>query len=239
MNLVVKSAIWSFIIQVIAGIFLVMAFFYKLTEGDLILRIIVILELVVQVIEAIFYVFIIKKFASGDIDTSFRYYDWFFSTPMMLISTLLFLVYLRTKPFDKKESFKEKEGEKPEEVDLNVKNIFMKNKLLISAMVIFNTLMLVVGFMGENKKMGKIPVFWIGAVFMILSFGCLGVFAGNEMLGKLFTSIMFVIWAMYGVAFLMPLTKKNIWYNILDLFSKNFYGVFLYIVMVVKYGRVL
>jgi len=235
MNLVVKSAIFSFIVQVIAGIFLILAFFYKLKEGDLILKTIVSLELVVQILEGIFYVFIIRKFAKGDIDTSFRYYDWFFSTPMMLISTMLFLVYLRTKPFEKKESFEEK----PEDVDLNVKNIFMDNKLLIAGMVIFNALMLVVGFMGEKGKMAKMPVFWLGTLFLIISFGYLNRFTGDEMMGKLFLLIMFIIWALYGVAFLMPLYKKNVWYSILDLFSKNFYGIFLYVVMVIKYGKIL
>ena len=42
----------------------------------------------------------------------------------------------------------------------------------------------------------------------------------------LFT-IFTILWALYGVAALMPYTLKNIGYNILDIFSKNFFGLFL------------
>ena len=35
-----------------------------------------------------------------------------------------------------------------------------------------------------------------------------------------------VVWALYGVAALMSYKWKNVGYNILDLFSKNFFGLF-------------
>jgi bacteriorhodopsin len=34
-------------------------------------------------------------------------------------------------------------------------------------------------------------------------------------------------WSLYGVAALLPYDTKNSMYNILDLFAKNFLGVFL------------
>jgi bacteriorhodopsin len=40
--------------------------------------------------------------------------------------------------------------------------------------------------------------------------------------------IMFGLWAMYGVAFLFPPAAKNIGYTVLDIFAKNFFGIFLY-----------
>ncbi len=104
MKLVVNTAIISLIVQIIAGVFLVFSYFYKLKPEDMILKTIVSMELIVQIIEAIFYVFIIRKFSKGDIDTSFRYKDWYFSTPLMLISTLLFLKWLDKKPVDLKET---------------------------------------------------------------------------------------------------------------------------------------
>jgi len=229
MTLVLKTAIFSFIVQIISGIFLLMAFFYKLQPKDMILKSIVTLELIVQVLEGIFYFFIIKKLSSGNFETSFRYYDWFLSTPAMLISTLLFLVYLNSKPF---------EENKDESVDLNVKNIFEKNKMLVFGVVWFNALMLLLGFYGEKGRLGKGFVFYFGTLFLVLSFYFLSKFS-EERYGKLFLSVMFVIWAMYGVAFMMPMDIKNISYNILDLFSKNFYGVFLYILMAIKYKRFL
>jgi hypothetical protein len=38
---------------------------------------------------------------------------------------------------------------------------------------------------------------------------------------------MFFIWALYGVAFLLPSIPKNIGYTILDILAKNFFGIFL------------
>ena len=39
---------------------------------------------------------------------------------------------------------------------------------------------------------------------------------------------MFFVWSLYGVAALLGDKLKNISYNILDIFAKNFYGLFLY-----------
>ena len=38
---------------------------------------------------------------------------------------------------------------------------------------------------------------------------------------------MFSAWSLYGVAAMFPSKEKNIGYNILDVFAKNFYGVYL------------
>jgi bacteriorhodopsin len=36
-----------------------------------------------------------------------------------------------------------------------------------------------------------------------------------------------IVWGLYGVAALMSYKVKNVMYNILDLFAKNFFGLFL------------
>jgi hypothetical protein len=36
-----------------------------------------------------------------------------------------------------------------------------------------------------------------------------------------------IVWSIYGVAALMSYKTKNIMYNILDLFAKNFFGLYL------------
>jgi len=42
----------------------------------------------------------------------------------------------------------------------------------------------------------------------------------------------FFFWSLYGVAALLPYYIKNTFYNILDLFAKNFFGLFLsYIIL--------
>ena len=40
--------------------------------------------------------------------------------------------------------------------------------------------------------------------------------------------ILFTLWIFYGVAAMLPDVPKNICYNTLDIFSKNFYGLFIY-----------
>jgi hypothetical protein len=40
-------------------------------------------------------------------------------------------------------------------------------------------------------------------------------------------AFMFVIWFLYGIAALFTPLWKNVSYNILDVFAKNFYGLFL------------
>jgi hypothetical protein len=45
---------------------------------------------------------------------------------------------------------------------------------------------------------------------------------------------MFGIWALYGVAFLCPSVVKNVSYTILDIFAKNFFGIFLYYIIANK-----
>lgn len=44
-------------------------------------------------------------------------------------------------------------------------------------------------------------------------------------------------WGFYGLAFLLPVNARNISYNFLDLFAKNFYGVFIYIVILRQYRQ--
>ena len=55
MNNVVISAIFSIIVQFIAGVFLVLGFFFKLKPEDEILKTILTMELVVQVVEFLMY----------------------------------------------------------------------------------------------------------------------------------------------------------------------------------------
>ena len=42
------------------------------------------------------------------------------------------------------------------------------------------------------------------------------------------------VWGLYGLASLMSYTYKNMAYNILDLFSKNFFGIFLAVVLLMQ-----
>jgi hypothetical protein len=45
--------------------------------------------------------------------------------------------------------------------------------------------------------------------------------------GKGIFNLIAVVWGMYGVAYMLPNTQKNILYNALDLISKNLFAVLL------------
>lgn len=46
--------------------------------------------------------------------------------------------------------------------------------------------------------------------------------------------IMLVIWAIYGLGPFLSVVNKNNLFNILDLFSKNFFGIYLSAILVSK-----
>jgi len=56
-------------------------------------------------------------------------------------------------------------------------------------------------------------------------------FAKYSFIGKSTFWYFSTIWALYGVASLLSYKWKNVLYNVLDLFSKNFFGLFLAFVL--------
>lgn len=99
-------------------------------------------------------------------------------------------------------------------------------------MLIVNWLMLLFGYLGEinvlEPKLGVV----IGFIFFAYTFKILYSNYGlKSETGLKLYYFMFVFWSLYGIDAVFDFTTKNISYNILDLFAKNFYGLFLYIVM--------
>ena len=96
-------------------------------------------------------------------------------------------------------------------------------------------MMLLCGYLVENGKMEKYTGIGIGFIFLLISFGLIyREFAQHTELGKLLFFFMFFIWSLYGVAAIFPFYIKNISYNILDIFAKNFFGLFLYAIILWK-----
>jgi bacteriorhodopsin len=94
-------------------------------------------------------------------------------------------------------------------------------------MFIANFVMLLVGFLAEKGLMDRVAALGIGfAAFGFVFKKLYDEFRTDESdkLYKLLTSV----WALYGVAFILPDVQKNIMYNCLDLISKNFFAFFLY-----------
>tara|TARA_Y100000816_G_scaffold288229_1_gene272412 strand:+ start:1961 stop:2653 length:693 start_codon:yes stop_codon:yes gene_type:complete len=206
----------SILIQFITGIVTFGGMFYKLPKQDNVLKDILGLETVVQLVEGIFYIYIISslRYMGSNVITKRRYLDWLITTPMMLLSTILYMEYENNKTTNK---------------IMNVKEFVSNNKENITNMFLFNTLMLVSGFLGEIGLMLKSITIPVGFVFLFLSFNIMYKnYVGKADINKRIFLLMTIVWSLYGVAAMFPTIIKNLSYNILDVISKNFYGLYLF-----------
>ncbi len=215
-SIITKSVYASLFIQLVTGIVSLYGIFIKLEKEDLILRDILVMENIVQFVEAFFYIYIafaIKNMYVSSI-TRRRYFDWVITTPTMIISTILFMNY--KKNLDNNEK------------TIRFKESILKYKKDIIKIVIYNFFMLVFGYLAEINIINKYLGIFIGFIFFSLSFNTLYKFTNNIKINKQLFSFMFVIWGLYGVAALFNVYSKNLFYNILDIISKNFYGLFIF-----------
>jgi len=219
-NTVVAKTIYaSLVIQIITTVISLEGLFKSLKEKDIVLKEILVLEGFVQLIEACFYIWVIFSIHNLNKVTPRRYVDWTFSTPIMLISTIVFMKYQEYKENNIDKSFR-------------LLDFFKENKSNIFKIFIFNGLMLLCGFLGEagiiDKRIG-IP---LGFVFFYMSFNLIyKEYAKKSKLGKKLFTFLVIVWGLYGVAAMTDLTTKNISYNILDIIAKNFYGLFIYYII--------
>ncbi len=216
-DLLLKNTIdASLFIQMVTLLLNLFAFFVPIDRWDFALKEILALETVVQVIELIFYGWYRNTLLEKVYDvTQFRYYDWFFTTPVMLFSTASYYGYLDKREEDGKEPF-------------SVWTFFQENANWILLMLFCNLLMLLFGYLQE-----------IGSITLVSSsiFGYLSLLGSFGILYKKFVTktprqqglfwFMFFVWSLYGVAAMLSSREKNIMYNVLDIFAKNFYGLFL------------
>jgi len=215
-TLVYKTIYLSLIVQIITTIISFNGLIIKLKEKDIVLKEILVLEGVVQLIESCFYVWVIFSIHDLNKVTPRRYIDWTFSTPIMLISTIVFMKY---------QEYKEKNIDKK----LKMIDFFKEHKYNIAKIFIYNGLMLLFGFLGETGIIDKRIGITIGFIFFYLSFNLIyKEYAKKSELGKKLFTFLVIVWGLYGIAAITDIKTKNISYNILDIISKNFYGLFIY-----------
>lgn len=216
MNTLNLSAYTSLGLQFITGIIEGQGLVLKLNPKDLILQDILLMELFVQAIEFIFYLYLVQSIVSGQLAktvTSHRYIDWSITTPIMLISFILFFKYLQ----------------KPDR-GIRFQQSFLEEKWNILKIVSANALMLLFGFLGERGIINQYLGVSIGFIPFAYIFKQLySNYAKETIIGTRLFYFSFLIWGLYGVAAVLPFAKKNTMYNILDLFAKNAYGLFLYV----------
>ena len=213
------TAVLSLTAQLVIGGITGLTFFFidtgktteESSENDFLVPILT-MELIVQAIELFWYSVVVLYYK--EIITWTRYVDWAVTTPVMLVTTALFFLHRRRR-----------RGETDDDTHL------MPGET--SIMLSFNMLMLSLGFSAET---GLIPVdiaVLAGGLCLLVSYYVLFTFLDPEdVLSVILFSTMLLVWSLYGVAAILSYEKKNISYNLLDIVSKNFYGLFFFVYVV-------
>ncbi len=215
MDILKASAIGSLGIQFLTGIVEYTGLFIPIDPKDEIVKELLTMELIVQAIEFVFYSFLVYKILTNTLTqsiTSHRYLDWAITTPTMLVGFALFFKYLKTP--DKKQTFWDSIQEE-------------QNTLLY--IITANALMLLFGYLAELGTIRTALSVSIGFIpFAIIFKQLYANYVGTDVVSQRLFYFVFSVWSLYGVAAVLPFAMKNTAYNILDLFSKNAYGLFLY-----------
>ena len=232
MSLIYITGVLSLIIQIVTGIFDYYVLGLAVPKDLTLLRELLLVEFVVQIIEGSFYIWMVMNFSTIQNITPKRYFDWVITTPSMLITYSLFLLYLkeRSNIQEKKKSGIDIDIEKIEQniSTKGMKQVIRENWRVLLPVILLNWMMLLFGFLGEINVIPMITANILGFIPFLAYFGMIYYhFASDFTIGKLTFGIFFGLWFLYGIASFFPYYIKNSAFNILDLFAKNFFGIFL------------
>lgn len=182
-------------------------FIEAMRTKDLKVRNILNLETCISVVAAFFYSQFVDKIKDGNIDyeeiNKTRYTDWSITTPiMLLVLCLAFLYNSKGGPL----------------------SIYKFGIVLV-----LNFFMLLFGYLGETERMTRNFANGIGFVFFAALYG----YIYKQFIHKKANrdnSLLFwtfvILWSFYGVFYQMSSIPRNVGYNVLDLMSKCFVGIF-------------
>lgn len=224
MTLLEKSAYLSLFLQLITGLIDIWGLNLKIPETLNIFRQLLWIELVVQIIEFVFYIWLVLQFARKTSKiknlTPYRYFDWFVTTPSMLLTLMVYLDY------------------KPGNSPTSVIEFIQKNLSVVLSVWILNWIMLGLGLIGELGWMNPRVSAAIGFIPFVLYFYIIyKKFIQDKDIASDQRNVylyFLIVWSLYGVAALLSYEAKNTMYNILDLFAKNFFGLFLVYILYTK-----
>ena len=206
------SLLISIIIQLITGITEFLFLFVKVPSKILFLKQLLVLEVIVQFIEGLFYVYWFYNFKNILNITPKRYFDWAITTPTMLVTLIFYLIYLNEK----------------DNYELNFFELFSQESNTIIKILLLNWAMLLFGYLGEINLIPVLIGVPLGFIpFLIYYYIIYKKYAILTDVGFKIFLYFFIIWSIYGIVAVLPYKFKNTCYNVLDLFSKNFFGIFL------------
>jgi len=205
----------SIIVQIISGIIEVGAFFVKVPTIYSIIKQLLVIELIVQFLEGFFYVWLSYNHTKISNITPKRYIDWILTTPAMLITLMIYLIYLNKRVENKTN-------------ELEFFTLFKENLNIFIPVLLLNWLMLLFGYLGEMKIIPVLLGVFLGFIPFLMYYYIIYVnYVTQNTVGYLLFWYFFIFWSLYGVVAGLPYYIKNSFYNILDLFAKNFFGIFL------------
>jgi bacteriorhodopsin len=206
---------FSVIVQIIALVFQNHGLNYTVSPENEPLKYALKLEYYVSIIELIVYIWIGMILSKVKDITPRRYIDWVITTTILLVSTSILFIYEKQK----QDGFIERK---------TAEEMIIENKDTLIKISIANLLMLLFGFLGETKQINKYTGLFLGMAFFIYGFYTIyDSFAKQSVFGVQFFTIFTIVWILYAVAYLMSPIVKNSMYNILDLISKNAFGIYL------------
>lgn len=202
----------SLLVQFVIGVIDFLSLDVEVGKKDEILKDLLKVELFVQIIEFIFYIWLFYYFnqVSRNI-TPVRYLDWSITTPLMLITLSAFLNHDDNK-------------------SIRLLDFLSNHKGSIIKIVLLNAAMLLFGLIGEFGYLNPYLSTLLGFIPFIINFMYIKQTflpsSEDKFKNAIFYWFLF-FWSLYGVFPLTSYKIKNAGYNILDIFSKNFFGLFL------------
>jgi len=211
-GLLSKSLSFSLFFQVVSIVIGLLGLTLSVSPKDQILVTALGLETLVSCIQFSFYTWYAYHFREVAEATFYRYHDWFITTPIMLLTTMLYYDY----------------SNNPEETK-TFEDFWEEHHTEILHVFAFNAVMLVFGYLHEIGVLGLFASNTIGFAGLIGSFYVIyNSFVVKNLNANLPLFVfMSIIWGSYGLAATLPPTLKNVYYNLIDTISKNFYGLFL------------
>lgn len=209
----ISARLSTFIQIIFAGLATIGFTQLRLVEDSTLLTLLV-LDTSVQLVELLFYIVFV---CIRQLPVVFRYIDWVITTPTMILTHVLFIEYTK-------------------DTTLSISDIFADKSYNIAIMLIFNMYMLTFGLLYELKYLTRYIGFFLGMLSFIGLSSMIFITVGIDDPLAVGLSIYFtVIWSGYGFANLLETRKQTITYNILDIFSKNAYGLFISIYILQNY----
>lgn len=132
-----------------------------------------------------------------------RYLDWSITTPIMLLVLILAFRY-----------------------NLGQTGISFLSFVVI---LIMNFGMLASGYVGEQGLLPRFQANFIGFLFFGGMFGYIYykyLHKKKNKINEMLYAAFFILWSLYGVFYQMEERLRNVGYNVLDLFSKCFVGIY-------------